>query len=69
MMGYKSDRENGSILVMAVVFSFVTVLLGVTFLTFAVTLHDSVSYEIAQRQVFYDCQAGAMQGLAARRVS
>ncbi len=63
-MGYKAKREDGSILVMAVIFSFVTVLLGVTFLTFAVTLHDSVSYEIAQRQVFYDCQAGAMQGLA-----
>ncbi len=64
MKTHRSKDNSGSILVMAVVLSFVTVLLGVTFLTFAVTLHDSVSYEIAQRQVFYDSQAGAMQGLA-----
>jgi hypothetical protein len=59
-----SKNNSGSILVMAVVLSFVTVLLGVTFLTFAVTLHDTISREIAQSQVLYDAQAGVFAGLA-----
>jgi hypothetical protein len=62
-----SDRlkcENGSILVTAVVLAFITVMLGITFLTMSVGLHHSVSREIASRQVYYDSQAGAMKGLA-----
>jgi hypothetical protein len=59
---YRKDR--GSMLVMATVLSFVTVLLGVTFLTFAVTLHDTISREIAQLQTLYDAQAGVYTGLA-----
>jgi hypothetical protein len=59
-------EEQGSILITAVVLSFATILLGVTFLTFAVTLHNNVSYEIADKQSLYDTQAAAMQGLADR---
>jgi len=49
---------------MAVVLSFVTILLGVTFLTFAVTLHNNISYEIASKQSLYDTHAAMMWGLA-----
>jgi hypothetical protein len=59
-----SSNKSGSILVMAAVLSFVTVLLGVTFLTFAVTLHDTISSEIRDRQKLYDAYAGALTGLA-----
>jgi hypothetical protein len=62
----RNNPERGSILVMAVVLSFVTILLGVTFLTFAVTLHNNVSYEIADKQSLYDTHAGLMWGLADR---
>jgi hypothetical protein len=64
MIAIGSNTEKGSILVMAVVLSFVTILLGVTFLTFAVTLHNNVSYEIADKQCLYDVHAGLMWGLA-----
>jgi hypothetical protein len=58
-------RENrGSMLVMAAVLSFVTILLGVTFLTFAITLHNNISYEIASKQSLYDTHAAMMLGLA-----
>jgi hypothetical protein len=64
MKGNIYREDQGSILVMAVVLSFVTVLLGVTFLTYAVTLHDTISREIAKSQVLYDAQAGVYNGLA-----
>jgi hypothetical protein len=64
MISDRFRRENGSILVIAVVLSFVTVMLGVTFLTMSFSLHRSVSREVALRQVYYDSQAGAMRGLA-----
>jgi hypothetical protein len=64
MTGRDLRNIKGSILVMATVFSFVTILLGVTFLTFAITLHNSISYDIANKQAVYDTQAGTMWGLA-----
>jgi hypothetical protein len=64
MKANRYKKDHGSILVMAAVLSFVTVLLGVTFLTFAVTLHDNVSLEIRNRQGLYDSYAGALTGLA-----
>ncbi|HBZ00146.1 MAG TPA: hypothetical protein DEO84_02390 [candidate division Zixibacteria bacterium] len=57
-------NNKGSMLVMAVVLSFVTILLGVTFLTFAITLHNNISYEIASKQSLYDTHAATMWGLA-----
>jgi hypothetical protein len=64
MKAINSKNNSGSVLVMAVVLSFVTVLLGVTFLTFAVTLHDTISREVAKLQTLYDAQAGVYSGLA-----
>jgi hypothetical protein len=64
MKAINLKTETGSILVLAVVLSFVTVLLGVTFLSFAVTLHDTVSGEIRNQQTYYDAQSGVFTGLA-----
>jgi hypothetical protein len=59
----KINTNKGSVLVAAVLLSFVSVILGITFLTFAVTLHNRISYEIADKQALYDCFAGAQVGL------
>jgi len=64
MIAVELKENRGSMLVMAVVLSFVTILLGVTFLTFAITLHNNISYEIASKQSLYDTHAATMWGLA-----
>jgi len=56
-------QENGSMLVMAVIFSFVIIMLGVTYLSFAVNLHDRVSADISQRKSEYNAFSGAIQGV------
>jgi hypothetical protein len=63
MIRSRCGKNKGSVMVMAVVLSFVTILIGVTFLTFAVTLRNQVTYEIASKQAIYDSYAGAMQGV------
>jgi hypothetical protein len=59
---YKGER--GSILIMAVVLSFVSILLGVTFLTFAVTLHNDITNQIGEKQALYDAHAAIMMAIA-----
>lgn len=44
--------------------SFITVSLGMTFLSLAVTLHNQVTHEIALKQALYDCMAGAARGFS-----
>jgi hypothetical protein len=58
------NGERGSVLVMAVVMSFISILLGVTFLTFAVTLHNDITNQIADKQALYDAHAGIMMAIA-----
>lgn len=60
----KLNGQSGSILVIAVVLSFATVLLGLTFLTSATLLQDKVSSEISLLQSIYDAYAFAMVGVA-----
>jgi hypothetical protein len=62
MMAAKLKKQGGSVLVMAVVLSLVTIFLGVSFLTLAVTLHNQTTYEIASAQALYDSFAGALKG-------
>lgn len=57
-------REGGSILVMAVIFGFVSVLIGVVFLQSALYLRSMVTDEICARQSQYTAQAGMIWGLA-----
>jgi hypothetical protein len=49
---------------MAVVFSFVAILLGVSFLSFAVNLHHRVSEEIRWKKATYDAYTGFFEGFA-----
>jgi hypothetical protein len=58
---YRSRK--GSVLVMAVVLSFVTVMLGVTFLTFAFTLHNKVDEQIGLEQTNLTSISYAMLGM------
>ncbi len=55
----KSQRKDqGSILIMAVVFSFIIILIGISFLTMASNVHDRVSYNIARSKSYFDAFAG-----------
>lgn len=64
MTGIKNRSEKGSLLVMTVIFSFVIILFGVSFLSFAVNLHNSISGDIRDTQATYDAYAGAFQAIA-----
>jgi hypothetical protein len=55
-------QDQGSVLVMAVIFAFITILLGVTYLSFAVNYHNSVSAEIRDYKVTYNALAGTREG-------
>ena len=61
-MAVKIKENKGSILILSVIFSFLTVLLGTAFITYAVLLHGLVSYQIASQQAFYDGSTGALLG-------
>jgi hypothetical protein len=64
MLNNKIGSERGSILVMAVVLSFATILIGMTFLTSAVRLQGMLNGEISRKQAKYDAYAGALEGAA-----
>jgi len=55
--------RKGSVLVMAVILSFVTIMLGVTFLTFAFTLHNKVDSQIRLEQQSLTSISMAMLGM------
>ncbi len=57
-------RDAGSVLVMAIVLSFVMILIGVAFLTSAVTLHEMISEEISIAQAVFGAPSAAMFGVA-----
>jgi hypothetical protein len=64
MIKGKLSKEDGSMLVMAVVFSFITVLLGLAFLTTVARMETIVDQEVANVMATYDCFAGNLAGVA-----
>jgi hypothetical protein len=60
------SREQGSILVAAVVFAFAAILIGVTYLSFAQNMHHGVSGAIRNYQATLDAYSGALQGVVDR---
>lgn len=56
-------QERGSALVMAVIFSFIVILLGVSYLSFAVNEHNNISSEIRERKADYDAFASVRLGI------
>jgi hypothetical protein len=66
MMARKLNNKKGSILVMAVVLSLVASFMGVSFLTFAVILHNRINQEISTQQAEYEHSAGIVQGILGR---
>jgi hypothetical protein len=62
-MTQRHRNDRGSVLVMAVMFAFISVLLGVTYLSFAVNLHDSVSGKIRDKKKLFNAYTGALKGV------
>ena len=58
-MSRYNRQEQGSMLVMAVVFSFIVILLGVAYLSFAVNLHDNISANIRDHKAVYNAFGAA----------
>lgn len=58
MSSFKSDKEKGSVLVMAVVLSFAMFVMGLSFLASVDTFEKAISREVSETQSLYTNQAG-----------
>ena len=63
----KFGKEDGSMLVMAVVFSFVTILLGMAFLTTVARMEDIVNQDVVDVKASYNGNAAVMAAVMAER--
>ncbi|OGC90282.1 MAG: hypothetical protein A2W25_05915 [candidate division Zixibacteria bacterium RBG_16_53_22] len=62
-MSKYNRQEQGSMLVMAVVFSFIVILLGVAYLSFAINLHNSISGNIGDHKALYNALGATRIGV------
>jgi hypothetical protein len=66
MMAVKLKKQGGSVLVMAVVLSLVASFAGISFLTFAVILHNQVNQQIENQQTRYERYIDIFRGALGR---